>query len=98
MCRDYGDRENSRVRDLVDLVILIEHGLLTHARVAASVRQVWAERDQAEPPTALPELAESWPVRYEQLATEHGLGTQRFNAAEALIRRTWNEIRATSPT
>jgi hypothetical protein len=25
MLRDYGDRENSRVRDLVDLVVMIEH-------------------------------------------------------------------------
>jgi hypothetical protein len=28
MSRDFGDRENSRVRDLVDLIILLEHGLL----------------------------------------------------------------------
>ena len=28
MTRDFGDRENSRVRDLLDLVLLIGHDLL----------------------------------------------------------------------
>jgi predicted nucleotidyltransferase component of viral defense system len=40
LCRDFGDRENSRVRDLVDLVILIEHDQLDPAKVATSVRHV----------------------------------------------------------
>ena len=28
MLKDFGDRENTRVRDLLDLVILVEHELL----------------------------------------------------------------------
>ncbi|MGH8775066.1 MAG: nucleotidyl transferase AbiEii/AbiGii toxin family protein [Jiangellaceae bacterium] len=39
MLRDFGDRQNSRVRDLVD-----------PAAVAAATRQVWAERDGVGPP------------------------------------------------
>lgn len=45
MLRDYGDRENSRVRDLVDLVLLIEHDQLDPPLVAQAATQVWAERD-----------------------------------------------------
>ncbi len=38
MHRDFGDRDNSRVRDLVDLVILHENGLLEAARLPGVVR------------------------------------------------------------
>lgn len=35
MLRDFGERENSRVRDLLGPVILLEHDLLTPAKTAA---------------------------------------------------------------
>jgi Nucleotidyl transferase AbiEii toxin, Type IV TA system len=65
MSREFGDRENSRVRDLVDLVILREHDLLSPAGVATATKRVWAERDGGAPPTRFPALPESWPGRYE---------------------------------
>jgi Nucleotidyl transferase AbiEii toxin, Type IV TA system len=68
MHRDFGDRDNSRVRDLVDLVILHENGLLEAARLAEVVREVWRERDGFPPPTELPSYPSSWPDRYERLA------------------------------
>ncbi|MGH3613440.1 MAG: nucleotidyl transferase AbiEii/AbiGii toxin family protein, partial [Pseudonocardia sp.] len=58
MLRDYGDRENSRVRDLVDLVVMIEHKLVDPATVASCVIDVFAERDKVRPPAALPPLPE----------------------------------------
>jgi hypothetical protein len=92
LCRDFGDRENSRVRDLVDIVILIEHNQLDPAKVATSVRQVWSERDADAPPLTLPSLPESWPHRYEQLAADHDLHTQSFNAALALVGQLWADM------
>ena len=92
MLRDFGERENTRVRDLVDLVLLIEHELLTVAIVATSVRQVWAERDRISPPAVLPALPESWPARYERLAAEHHVEPPTFPAAEALVGRLWAEM------
>jgi hypothetical protein len=47
MTRDFGQRENSRVRDLVDLVLLIEHEMLATLEVADAVAQVWHEREVA---------------------------------------------------
>jgi hypothetical protein len=70
MLRSYGDRENSRVRDLVDIVILCEHEQLDALTLVGSLRQVWQERDAAAPPHRFPALPESWPVRYERLASE----------------------------
>jgi len=92
MCRDFGERENTRVRDLVDLVLLLEHELLAVALVADSARQVWAERDGIEPPIGLPALPESWSARYERLAAEHRVETLTFSAAEALVGQLWTEM------
>jgi len=92
MLRDFGERENSRVRDLVDVVILMEHDLLAPATVATATRQVWAERDGIAPPKAFPPLPESWPHRYERLAADHHLDTQSFPAAAARVGRLWDEM------
>ncbi len=92
MSRDFGDRENTRVRDLVDLVILIEHRLLTPAIVAAAVRIVWAERDAIEPPGAIAQLPNSWVGRYERIAAEHDMDTRSFPAAIARVTRLWVDM------
>lgn len=98
MLRDYGDRENSRVRDLVDLVLLIEHDLLTAPAVAAAASEVWAERDGVEPPRELPALPDSWPGRYERVAAEQELDSETFTAAQALVGRLWAEMFPTEET
>lgn len=98
LLRDFGDRENTRVRDLVDLVILIERDLLRPPTVATAVLQVWSERDGAPPPVALPELPRSWPDRYEALAIELGLGAASFPAAVALVAGLWTELFSTQET
>lgn len=92
MFRDLGDRENTRVRDLIDLVILIEHGLLDPAKVAAASTRVWEERDGTEPPLVVPPLPESWHDRYQRLAVEHGLEEPQFPAAVTLVDRLWSEM------
>lgn len=92
MLRVVGDRENTRVRDLVDLVILREHELLQAPRLAGAVRDVWTERDGTLPPTALPILPAGWPVRYEQLAADHDLNTTSFPAAVAVVAALWAEM------
>lgn len=98
MLRDFGDRENSRVRDLVDLVILIEHELLVAATVAAATTEVWGERGGAEPPPTIPPLPLSWPSRYERLAADLDLHTRSFAAAVHLIDKFWAEMFATEQT
>lgn len=92
MVRDMGDRENSRVRDLLDLVLLVEHDLLTTATVAEATRQVWNEREGVAPPAALPPLPRSWPERYERLAAEHRLTTDRFPAAVGRVSELWDQM------
>jgi hypothetical protein len=92
MSREFGDRDNSRVRDLVDVVLLVEHEMLTPAAVADAVTLVWAEREHTAPPTRMPSLPGSWPTRYELAATEHGLATVTFPDAVALVNELWHAL------
>lgn len=92
MLRDFGDRDNSRVRDLVDLVILVELDMLTPAKVAVMTKDVWTERDGIDPPLELPSLPVSWPTRYERLAADLDLENSTFPAAVALIQRLWADM------
>ena len=89
MSRDFGDRENSRVRDLIDVVLMLEHDLITSAGVAIAVRNVWDERNQTAPPTTLLDLPESWRERYERMAVDAALENGTFPAALLLVRRFW---------
>jgi hypothetical protein len=92
MLKDFGDRENTRVRDLVDLVILCEQRLLDPCRLAAAARRVWSERDGVPPPASLPPFAGSWPDRYERLVAEHDLRAASFPAAVAVVTALWTEM------
>lgn len=92
MLRVVGDRENTRVRDLLDLILLAEHELIDPRRLKTAVRDVWDERDGSPPPTAFPTLPTSWPARYERLAVEHDLTTASFPAAVALVTALWSDM------
>lgn len=92
MLKDFGDRENSRVRDLIDLIILREHGLVETAALGAHIRTVWRERDRQEPPLRLPDLPATWQPKYEQQAAELNLATTTFDAAVGVVSAMWVEI------
>lgn len=92
MLRDFGERENSRVRDLVDLTILLQHDLIRPEQVAAAVRAVWLERTDADPPADLPQLPESWSDRYHRLAVSQGIELPPYVAATAAVRQLWRSM------
>lgn len=92
MTRTFGERENSRVRDLFDLVLMTENNMLDEPAVAAAARAVWDERERAEPPLRLSLLPRSWERRYVQLAEEYSLGTRDFQDAERLVADLWTRI------
>lgn len=92
MTRDYGDRENSRVRDLVDLMLLREHHLLRTVALVDAVTAVWAEREGTPPPACLPALPPGWASRYEQLAAEHDVDPPSFPVAAALAAELWAQM------
>ena len=96
MLKDFGERENTRVRDLADIVLLIEAGLLAPGKLAESVVAVWTERNRAAPPTAFPALPPSWPGQYEALAGLNGIEPASFVDAEKQAAALWAQMFSTN--
>lgn len=92
MLRDHGDRENTRVRDLVDIVILLEHDQLQPGPLATKAVRVWQERDGIPPPTTFPALPASWPDRYEAIVAEHDVAARSFGDAVTRVDRLWSDM------
>lgn len=80
------------MKDLVDLVLLIEAGLLVPRSLGPRLRQVYAVRDSSSPPAALPEPPGSWAVPFAAMAAELGLASattaQAWTAVAAEYHRT----------
>ncbi len=79
------DRPSSRTKDLVDLVLLVESGLLTASAWAPRIRHVFRVRDGAEPPATLPMPPASWRDPYAAMALDLGVAASDTDAA-------WNFI------
>lgn len=92
MTRDFGDRENSRLRDLVDLVLMFEHEMLTPALLAARATDVWAERETSNPPPDLPPMPESWANRYGPLTQQLDIDTRSYRSAVAIVADLWRAM------
>lgn len=80
LSRRYGSRPNTRVKDLVDLVLLDEAGLLDRARVAERFRVVCEARDGQWPPEPGIEIPAAWTAPYEELRADLGLGADLMAA------------------
>lgn len=80
------DRPSSRVKDLVDLVLLIESGLLSEPqRLRDRLDVVYAERDAAAPPQDLPLPPGDWAAPFRATAIELHLDATTTMAAYDLV-------------
>src|SRR6266545_2733562 len=93
--RPYGDRPNSRVKDLPDLVLLVEGGLAPSAELLATVEHVFAARATHQVPASLPDPPADWAERYAALAEDLDVAPRTVEEAMALLRRFWGEALAT---
>ena len=66
-------RENTRVKDLVDLVLLIERTTMNAARLPKAIRETCQRRKTHEIPPALASPPVSWSKPFAELAVECGL-------------------------
>ncbi|WP_281898313.1 nucleotidyl transferase AbiEii/AbiGii toxin family protein [Phytohabitans aurantiacus] len=89
LSRDYGDRPNTRVKDLVDLVLLIESGLAADAALAEVVRHVFAVRATHPVPDVLPEPPPTWADLYPELAGGLTDSPPRIEAALDIVHAFW---------
>lgn len=75
---------NSRVRDLVDMVLLIQSATLARSKVAEAIRVTFERRKTHALPNALPVPPADWQKPYDALARECGLSGQTEDAFEIL--------------
>ena len=87
--RPHGDRANSRVKDLPDLLLLMDQGLTPTAELLATVRHVFAVRATHDLPASLQDPPADWSDRYATLADELGLDAVSVEAAMARLRPFW---------
>jgi Nucleotidyl transferase AbiEii toxin, Type IV TA system len=64
---------NTRVRDLVDMVLLIQSGTLDKGEVREAIRLTFDRRETHTLPNALPKPPSDWKKPYDALAKECGL-------------------------
>jgi hypothetical protein len=65
--------QNSRVKDLVDLALLIAEGKLDHKRCADALRLTFERRDTHSLPKTLNAPPQDWQIAFEALAKECGI-------------------------
>ena len=94
LTRAYGDRENTRVKDLVDLVLLIEDGLAPDGRLRGNVEHVFAVRATHALPIEIVDPPADWAPVFVQLADSVGLRTPGLPAALRVLRAFWADTLA----
>ena len=89
LTRTYGDRPNTRVKDLVDLVLLVENDLVDPARLRQRVRTVFTLRDTHQMLDDLPVLPVAWERDYTALVADLDVEARTVNAALDRLRPLW---------
>lgn len=95
LTRVYPDRPNSRVRDLPDLLLLIEDGLPPSRDLLLLTERLFAARATHETPTAIPDPPAEWDARYRELAADLDVGAKDLDAAMRQLRAFWSETIST---
>lgn len=92
--RRYGDRENSRAKDLVDMAILIEERVDPGAALAAA-RHVFAVRELHVLPSELPDPPAFWREDYARLVQDLDVAARTVDDAMTVVRAFWAQALAT---
>ena len=80
-----GGRPSTRAKDLVDLVLMTEVGLLPHPRLGDRLRDVFEVRDGGAPPEVLPAPPESWVDDYATLCADTASTLPHLTEAFVLV-------------
>ena len=92
LCRTYsGARPSSRVKDLVDIALMSEAGLLPDPRLGSRIRAVFLDRDGDSPPPGLPEFPASWAHDYRTLTADLPVSAPDVESAAELAGQLYRE-------
>lgn len=90
LTRDYGDRPNTRIKDLVDLILLIEDGLQPDRDLVNVVRHVFTIRDTHPCPGTIPDPPPRWRTEYPAIADALTKTASDLASALTLLRGFWS--------
>ena len=85
------ERTNSRVKDLVDMVLILETGALDTEIVVAALRQTFDRRGTHPLPTLIPDPPEIWKRPFEVMIHELGYNVSLREAVEK-VRGYWETL------
>jgi hypothetical protein len=88
----WGDRENKRVKDLVDMVLLIERGALDAQQVHEAARATFAVRARHNLPKQLAPPPAAWRDEYAALAAEAEVVARDVDTAFQLLAGYWSSV------
>jgi hypothetical protein len=92
LTRDYGDRPNTRVKDLLDLVLLIEDGLLPDVALVRALGHVFTVRATHPCPLTIPDPPLRWHTEYPRLAQPLTQTPNDLSHALTLLRGFWETV------
>lgn len=95
LTRDYDSRLNTRVKDLVDLILLIETGLPADKSLLDVVNHVFNTRDTHPVPRTIPDSPPVWVTDYPKLAQGRTLVDADLVVALDLLRDFWTRALTT---
>jgi predicted nucleotidyltransferase component of viral defense system len=87
--RDYGERANTRSRDLPDMVLLIEDGLVPDRKLYNVVKHVFDTRNTHSVPDDLPDAPALWAGSYEELTRDLDVGPKTLDEAVKAVLEFW---------
>lgn len=87
--KSYGDRPNTRVRDIADMVLLVEDGLVPDARQFSLVEHVFAVRKTHAVPMELPDPPPNWETKYEEIVEELDVQPRTLDQAVETVGTFW---------
>lgn len=92
--RPWDDRVNMRVKDLLDLVLLIETAGVQPADVRTAVRRTFARRHTHPIPDELPAPPPIWAGEFAVLAADARLQAATLAAADDVLHHFWRRVMA----
>jgi len=98
LTQTYGDRPNTRTRDLVDLVMLVEDGVQPTGELHRGVTHVFATRGTSELPDDIPDPPPDWAETYPPLAADLDVEAKTLDDAMTRLRAFWALVRSTKET
>lgn len=97
LTRDYGDRPSTRVKDLPDVLVLIEGGLDPDHELREAVDSVFAVRGTHPVPDELPRPPQAWRDKYAEYADALALDADDLDAAHHRLQTFWAAAHTAEP-